>query len=340
MTKTIRWGIVSAGKISHDFVNAVNSYPHKGDQQIIAVAARDKERATDFARLHNIPKVFDSYLDLAKSNDIDVAYIGALNPDHYNLAKLFLEHGKHVLCEKPLCLNLKQAQSLISFAEEKKLFLMEAVWSRFSPVYLAFEKEIQSGKLGDLKHVEVNFGVPIINVDRLRKKELGGSAILDIGIYTLQFAQFVFKDEPVKVTAVGNLNEDGVDIVQTVVLEYKDDRRAVLNVDARVKLWNNATVVGTKGRITIEEPFHFPDTFINAEGNIVKIPLHTSNIDYNFQNSAGLVFQSLEVSRCIRAGLLESPQMSHRESITLAKLEDTIRKQLGVHFEVDDQEFP
>ncbi|KAL4716882.1 hypothetical protein ACJJTC_012693 [Scirpophaga incertulas] len=335
---TIRWGIVSAGKISHDFVNAVNSYPHKGDQEIVAVAARDKKRATEFAKLHNIPKVFDSYQNLAESNDIDVAYIGAFNPDHYTLAKLFLDHGKHVLCEKPLCLNLKQAQSLINFAEQKKLFLMEAVWSRFAPIYLAFEKEIQSGKLGDLKHVEVNFGGPTSNVDRLRRK-LGGSVILDLGIYALQFAQFVYKDEPVKVAAVGNLNEDGVDIVQTVVLEYKNDRRAVLNVDRRVKLYNKASVVGTKGRITIEEPFHFPDTFINAEGNVVKIPLHTSNIDYNYPNSAGLVFQSLEVARCLREGLLESPQMSHRESITLAKLEDTIRKQVGVHFEVDEQEF-
>lgn len=97
-----------------------------------------------------------------------MAYIGALNPDHYNISKLFLENGKHVLCEKPLCLNYKQAESLIRFAKSKKLFLMEAVWSRFSPTYIALEKEINSGKLGDVMFVEVNFGVPIVTVDRLR----------------------------------------------------------------------------------------------------------------------------------------------------------------------------
>lgn len=98
----------------------------------------------------------------------DVAYIGALNVDHYNLAKLFLESGKHVLCEKPLCLNFKQAESLINLAKKKKLFLMEAVWSRFSPAYKALEKEIASGKLGDIQFVEVSFGVPIADNVRIK----------------------------------------------------------------------------------------------------------------------------------------------------------------------------
>lgn len=98
----------------------------------------------------------------------DVAYIGALNPDHYELSKLFLESGKHVLCEKPLCLNYKETESLFNIAKSKNLFLMEAVWSRFAPCYVALEKEIQSGKLGDIQFVEVNFGAPIENVDRLR----------------------------------------------------------------------------------------------------------------------------------------------------------------------------
>ncbi|KOB66089.1 Dimeric dihydrodiol dehydrogenase, partial [Operophtera brumata] len=157
--------------ICNDFVNAVNSYPDKGDMVIVAVAARDKSKAAAFAKQHNIP-----------------------------------QSGKHVLCEKPLCLNFKQAQSLINLAKKKKLFLMEAVWSRFSPAYKALEKEIESGKLGDIKFVE-----------------------------------FIFKEEPKKVTALGELNADGVDLVDTVVLEYEGGRRAVLNINAKLKLWNNAT---------------------------------------------------------------------------------------------------
>ncbi|XP_073949747.1 trans-1,2-dihydrobenzene-1,2-diol dehydrogenase-like [Choristoneura fumiferana] len=337
---TVRWGIVSAGKICSDFVNAVNSYPGKGDQVIAAVAARDRSRAEEFAKLHNIATVFDSYQAMADSSGVvDVVYIGALNPDHFALTKLFLKKGKHVLCEKPMCLNLKQTQALVNIARQKKLFLMEAVWSRFAPVYLALEKDIDSGKLGDVKLVEVNFGVPLISVDRLTKKDLGGSALLDIGVYTLQFAQFIFKDEPTKVTAVGTVNEEGVDIIAHIILEYSGGRRAVLNVDATVKLWNKATVTGTKGRATVEDPFHFPEDLTHADGSVENFPLHTSDIPYYFGNSAGLVYESLEVVRCIKEGLLESPRMSLKESLTLAKLKDTIRKQIGVHFDVDDQEF-
>ncbi|XP_028167076.1 trans-1,2-dihydrobenzene-1,2-diol dehydrogenase-like isoform X3 [Ostrinia furnacalis] len=337
---TLRWGIVSAGKITNDFANAFNTFPDVGDQVLAAIAARDWSRAKEFATLHKIPKVFDSYEDMAKSNSLDIAYIGALNPDHYNLSKLFLENGKHVLCEKPLWLNLKQTQSLVNIAKQKKRFLMEAVWSRFSPIYLALEKAVQAGEFGEVKHVDVTFGTPIAMIEKNRKKELGGSSILTIGIYALQFAQFIFKDEPVKVTAVGNLNELGVDVTETVVLEYQGGRRAALNVDSTVKLWNKATVVGTKGRITLEDPFHFPEVMIRVDGTVEKIPLHTSNIPFKFMNSAGLVYQTLEVAKCIRKGLFESPRMPHKESLVLAKLEDTVRRQIGVHFDADDEKYP
>ncbi|XP_047531255.1 trans-1,2-dihydrobenzene-1,2-diol dehydrogenase-like [Vanessa atalanta] len=332
---TIRWGIVTSGKITHDFVNAVNSCPKKGDQVIAAVAARNKSRAEEFAKLHKIAKVYDSYEDMAKGNEIDVAYIGALNPDHYRLSKMFLECGKHVLCEKPLCLNYKETESLISIARKKKLFLMEAIWSRFNPLYISLEKEIQSNNLGDLQFVEVNFGVLIADVDRLSKKELGGGAVLDIGIYALQFAQFIFKDEPIKTTAVGELNDDGVDLIDTIILEYEGGRRAVINLHTKAKLWNKATVVGSKGRATIEEPFHFPLTLTHVNGKQEKITLHSSKHEYNFENSAGLVYEAIEAARCIKAGLIESPRLTHQDTLILAKLRDIVRKQVGVHFDVD-----
>ncbi|KAJ8736201.1 hypothetical protein PYW08_006857 [Mythimna loreyi] len=336
---TLRWGIVTAGKISNDFVNAFNSYPDKGDQEIVAIAARDKNRAAEFAKIHNIAKVFDNYEALATSTDIDVAYIGALNPDHYALTKLFLENGKHVLCEKPFCLNAKQTQSLINLSQKKQLFVMEAVWTRFAPSYIYLEKEIAAGNLGEIKFVEANFGISCES-DRVLKKEYGGSAVLDIGIYLLQLSQYIFKEEPQKVTAVGNLNDSGVDVTETMILEYGSGKRAVLNSHVGLTLWNRATIYGTKGRITLEDPFHFPDKVTAVDGTLKTFPLHTSSLLNNFGNSAGLVYQAVEVARCIRAGLIESPRMSHKESLVLAKLMDTVRSQLGVHYDADDQEFP
>ncbi|CAD0194934.1 unnamed protein product [Chrysodeixis includens] len=337
---TLRWGIVSAGLISGDFANAMNTFPDKGDQVIAAVAARDISKAEEFAKTYNIAKVFGSYEALAKSKDIDIAYIGTLNPYHYELSKLFLENGKHVLCEKPLCLNAKQSESLIKLAKKKNLFLMEAIWSRFSPAYLDLEKELESGKLGEPRLVEGNFGF-VCESDRMFKKVYGGGAILDIGIYLLQLSQYVFKEEPQKVTTIGSLCEDGVDVSETVILEYSGGRRAVLNVDSTLDISIKATVYGTKGRYVLHEPFHFPLETTVSDGSKKSFPIHTSSIPYNFgANSAGLVYQTVNIAKCIREGKIESPRMSHKESLLLAKLMDTVRKQLGAHFDADDIEYP
>ncbi|XP_021192482.3 trans-1,2-dihydrobenzene-1,2-diol dehydrogenase [Helicoverpa armigera] len=337
---TLRWGIVTAGRISHDFVNAFNSYPNKEDQEIVAVAARNKSRAADFAKTHGIPKVFDSYEAMAKSNDIDVAYIGSLNSEHYELSILFLENGKHVLCEKPFCLNAKQTRSVISLAKKKKLFVMEAVWTRFSPAYIDLEKDIQNGKLGDIKFIEADFGIVSPDDRSTHIKEFGGGAILDVGVYVLQLPQFVWKQDPKRITTVGSLYDSGVDLAETIILEYEGGKRAVLNIHTQQEFWNKATIYGTKGRVTLEQPFHFPHIVIDVDGTTKEYPLHSSKLPYNFTNSPGLVYQALEVARCIRAGLIESPRMTHDESMGLALLEDIIRRQLGVHFDADDKEYP
>ncbi|XP_075977784.1 trans-1,2-dihydrobenzene-1,2-diol dehydrogenase-like [Anticarsia gemmatalis] len=336
---SLRWGIVTAGLISHDFVNALNSYPDKGDQVVVAVAARDKGRAEAFAKLHNIEKAYGSYQELAASKDIDVVYIGSLNPDHYNLTKLYLENGKHVLCEKPFTLNLKQSESLIKLAKQKNLFLMEAIWSRFSPAYIDLEKDIAAGELGDVKFVEGNFGI-VCDAERMSKKELGGGAILDIGIYLLHLAQFVFKDEPSKVTVSGSLYPSGVDESETIILDYPGGRRAVLNIQSRLALHNKATIYGTKGRFTLEEYFHFPEKVTRADGSTKEYVQHTTNLPSNFGNNAGLAYQTVEVARCIKEGLIESPRMPHKDTLLLAKLMTDIRHQVGARFDADDEEYP
>lgn len=162
----LRWGIAAAGKISWDFVNALGTLSDN-DHHVVAVAARDLGRAQEFAGKFDIPKAYDGYLKLAQDPDVEVVYIGVLNPQHFEVAYLMLEHGKHVLVEKPLCMNEKQAKKLIAYAERKKLFLMEAIWSRFFPSYQYLQKQIQSGNLGEIKSLDVHFGFPIEHVDRL-----------------------------------------------------------------------------------------------------------------------------------------------------------------------------
>lgn len=162
----LRWGIASAGKISHDFVNAVGTLP-ASDHKVVAVAARSQSTADTFAQLHSIPQAYEGYEHLANDRNVDVVYVGTLNPQHYEVARLMLENGKHVLCEKPMCMNAAQVTALTRFAAERKLFLMEAIWSRFFPSYQYVRKQIRNGAIGEVRQVDVGFGFPLSDVARV-----------------------------------------------------------------------------------------------------------------------------------------------------------------------------
>lgn len=162
----LRWGIASAGKICHDFATAVGTLPAT-DHRIVAVAARDHSKATAFAQLHGIERAYEGYERLAGDPDIECVYVGSLNPQHYDITVLMLQNGKHVLCEKPLCMNERQTAHCIALAKERKLFLMEAIWSRLFPAYQYVRRQIQAGALGEVREVEVEFGFPIADVERL-----------------------------------------------------------------------------------------------------------------------------------------------------------------------------
>ncbi|XP_043263235.1 trans-1,2-dihydrobenzene-1,2-diol dehydrogenase-like [Colletes gigas] len=329
-----KWGIVSVGNISHDFVTALRTLP-ESEHVIVAAAARDLSRAQAFAKLHKIKEAYGSYTELAENKDIDIVYIGALNPQHFEIAKLMLNHGKHILCEKPLTMNLKQTTELINLAKQKKLFLMEAIWSRCFPVYEAVRKEIDSGSIGEVHQVLVTFGFDLAEVQRLMKKELGGGTILDLGVYGIQFVRFVFNDdEPDSVQASGCLNEEGVDKYVSASFYYKKNRTATIITSSLAALPNEAYVIGTKGTIIIPQ-FWCPTTVSLPSGTVVDVPLPEGGQKFNFINSAGLRYEADEARKCILKGMIESPKVSHNDSLLIAKLEDEIRKQVGVVYPQD-----
>lgn len=181
----------------------------------------------------------------------EVVYIGALNPQHYEIAMMMLENKKHVLCEKPLCMNEKQARKLITYATSKKLFIMEAVWSRFFPSYQYLKKQIANDILGEIQEVNVTFGFHLADVERLNKKSQGGGTILDLGVYAIQVAQWAFREPPMSVKATGKLNEEGVDLEMVAELTYSGNRKAHLKTSAYEQLENKAYIKGTKGQIVV-----------------------------------------------------------------------------------------
>nr|CAD7197741.1 unnamed protein product [Timema douglasi] len=359
-----RWGIASAGKISHDFVTALSVLP-LAEHVVVAVAARQLSRAKDFAKLHNIKAAYGSYEELAKDPNVDVVYVGSIHPQHLQIASLMLSSGKPCLVEKPLTLNLKETKQLINLARNKKLFLMEAIWSRFFPVYQLLRDELKAGTLGDVLQVIANFGIPIEAVERIKQvfvymnysmifnkylgcmvilKELGGGSILDLGVYLLQLAVLVFGPViPEKILASGDLNKEGVDSSMAAILNYGAGKVATLSTHTRGTFPNEAFIVGTKGTIKIHSPFWCPTT-IETPTKKSEFPVPPCSTPFNHVNSSALSYEAQEVRRCLRQGnccitrmgLIESPEMSHAESLVLAELEDKLRAAVGTRYPQDD----
>jgi len=331
--KGLRWGILGCGLISSDFVYAVKGLP-ANEHQLVAVAARQLQSATNFANKFGIPKAYGNYEELVKDPNVEIAYVGTYSANHYELVTKLLENGKHVLCEKPLVLNAKHAKDLVALARKKQLFFMEAVWSRCFPAYRRIVEELSSGALGEVIQVNATFGNKLDHQDRLITKESGGGALGEIGIYTLQLTSLAFGGKkPEKIVAVGQVNESGVDLCESVSIFYGNGGSANLTITMKQKLPNAAYIIGTKGVIKLEEPFWCATTLVLPNGNIYNAPLPNIDGEYNFTNSQGLAYEAQEVARCIRAGLKESPLITLDESILLAEIRDEIWAQLGVKYE-------
>lgn len=335
MSSCLNWGIAGSGKICNDFVVALSSLP-KNDHNVVAVAARSQDSADSFAKTHSIPKSYQGYNSLAKDPNVQIVYVGVLNPQHFDVSKMMLENGKHVLCEKPLTMNEKQTRQLIDLAKNKKLFLMEAVWSRCFPAYEELRTIVEKNEIGEIQQVNVNFGFNLTNVERLQTKEMGGGSILDLGVYVLQFQQFIFRGlKPIKVVASGNLNKYGTDANAAAIITYPGEKMAVVSCNATAELDNTARISGTKGSVTI--PFFWCPKEINILGKLKAF--NWPKIKYgnlNFINSEGLSYEAEEARKCIKSGLIESPKITHEESLQLAQLMDSLRKQVGVLFPADE----
>jgi len=331
----LKWGILSAGLVSQDFANAVNTL-NGDDHKLVAVAARDLERAKEFAEKFGVKKAYDSYLELAKDPNVEIAYVGTLNPWHYEVSVLMLEHGKHVLCEKPLCMNLKQSEKLIALAKEKGLFFMEGIWVRFFPSYQYVRKQIRSGALGEILSVKAEFGIKdLVKVDRLSKKSMGGGTILDMGVYTLQACQWVLEKDPISIKAKGVLNEEGVDVEMTADLDYGDGKKVQVNTSALNQYSNAVKIVGTKGEITIHDIF-CSTRITDIDGKEKNWPLPPAKYDFYYPNSCGFRYEAEEVRKAIRAGKKEHETVPHSDSLGIARVQDELRRQLGVFFENHD----
>lgn len=181
---------------------------------------------------------------------LDVIYIGSIVGTHFEIGMMALEAGKHVLCEKPLSINEKQSRKLFQTAKAKGLFFAEAIWSRYFESYKLLRQRVDNGDLGDIKEIELEFGFPLANTERLYLKNGGGST-LDLAIYTIQMSLWVFRSEPIKVVAFGKLNEDGLDMEFTGEYRFTNGGVTKFKVSCLNGLSNTAIIKGSKGQMTV-----------------------------------------------------------------------------------------
>jgi len=335
MAEATKWGIVGTGQICHDFVAALKMMPET-EHKIVAVASRSLQRALDFNITFNstILQSFGSYSEIAAAADIDVIYIGTIHPGHYDAAMLMMEHGKHVLCEKPLSMNARMVREMTDKARQCKVLLIEGFWSRFFPIYNHLRDELSSSTIGDIGTVIVNFGFDIKDKERLADNALGGGALMDIGCYGVMFSTLVYDERPERVCASGIVSDAGVDRCCFITLYYSNNRRAQLNIAADQLLDQTATLCGTHGVIKVPN-FWTPEK-METPTKTYHCPVpKSSSHEMKHHRSEGFIYEISAVRDCLLKGEKECSLMTHEHSHIIMEVMDEVRRQIGVVYKED-----
>jgi len=321
----LRWGILSTGTIAKKFAQTLGAM--KGEAVFAGVASRDLEKAQAFAKEYGTATAYGSYEEMAAAKDIDAIYIATPNTLHYSNTMLCLEEGKHVLCEKPFTTNATDARKLYEAAKAKSLFIMDGLWTMHLPMYAKIRQIINGGAIGEVKHIRAEYG---FITDGARKdfkmdSAVGGGSLLDVGIYNVGFAAMVLGTKPSTIQAHLNICEYGTDDLAAAMLTYPSGVTASLVSAIGTKMPQEATIFGTKGRISL--PNYQSATLMYVQPNEGEPVEYKMPFDIN-----GFEYQIREFGNCVQQGLLESPQLTQDFSVGVIQVLDDIRKAGGLKF--------
>ncbi|MEV0400424.1 Gfo/Idh/MocA family oxidoreductase [Actinoallomurus sp. NPDC050550] len=319
----LRWGVLGTGWIAERFARSVQRHTR---QSLTAVASRDHGRAEDFARGHGIPRAHGSYEELVAASDLDVVYVATEHTAHLTCARLALEHGKHVLVEKPLALNAEEATEITRVAAERRLFCAEALWSFFLPRYDIVRQVLEASVLGEIHTVLADFGEHFTPDHRIMNPDLAGGPLLDLGVYPVSFATWVL-GAPAQVMAAGQPHPAGVNGQISAVLRDAYGNQAVLHTTLFGDTPTTATIAGSHGTLTLPGPFNQP-------GDVILTPPGGLALTFTEPRTAhdALCFEAADAARCITAGRPQSPIRPLDDSITTLRVMDEIRAQCGIVF--------
>lgn len=310
---------MGAGSIA---VKMSNTIKHMDTVEAYAIAARDLGRAEAFAKEHGFTKAYGSYEEMLADENVDLVYVATPHSHHYKCVKMCLEAGKHVLCEKSFTVNAEQAKELFALAEEKKLLLTEAIWTRYMPSRKMIQDIIDNGVIGEVTSLTANLGYELSEVKRIWDPNLAGGALLDVGVYLVHFARMIFGENVTDITSSA-VFKDGVDMIDNIIMTFDDVRAATMQSNVYAVQNRNGSIFGTKGYVEIvninnpEEIKVFNDQY--QEIASYQVPEQITGYEY-------------EVAACVRAienGEIECPEIPHKETVKVMEIMDGIRKAWG-----------
>jgi predicted dehydrogenase len=323
----VKWGILGTGKIAKRFMQAAFYVP---DAQVVAVGSREQHTADQFGAQFGVPKRYGSYDALIGDPEVEIVYVATPHTLHAENTLAALQASKHVLCEKPFTVNAPQAEQVIQAARAAGKFVMDGMWTRCFPVVREVIRRIQAGELGEIRYLQADFGFrPEFNpTSRLFAPELGGGALLDVGVYPVALA-FLVLGAPKQIVSHATLGATGVDELCSMLLLYENGAQAVLSASLQVEMPKQANICGLQARIHMPAPWWKP-----SEAYLIRNDGATEHLLYPYEGD-GLQFEIRHVHDCLRQGLTESPWMPLDETLGIMRALDTLRAQWGVRYPSD-----
>lgn len=319
----MKFAILGLGKIARCMAIAVSGLEQA---EKYAVAARDLDRAQAFAKEWGYEKAYGSYEELVSDPEVELIYVATPHSHHYEHAKLCLEHGKNVLLEKAFTVNAKQAEELIALAKEKNVLLAEAIWTRYMPSRKMIDDLLEKGIIGKITSITANLGYELHDIPRLQEPELAGGALLDLGIYPINFAKMVMKQDVKEVYSSAVMSPKGIDWTNSITLIFEDDTMAVLHSTMLAGINRMGVISGDKGYLEVQNINNCEEIRLYdlAHKLVETYPVPEQINGYEY-----------EVIACIKAieeGKIECEEMPHEETLWVMRLMDRIRNEWGMTY--------
>lgn len=319
----LNFALLGAGHISGKMARTLDYL--RGEVRPYAVASRDLARAESLRAKWNFDRAYGSYAEMLADPAVDVVYIGTPNSCHHRQMKDCLAAGKHVLCEKPFTLTADEAEEVFALARARGLFVMEALWTRFQPAARLVREVIASGEIGTPRFLQASFGLAISQKERVKQPSLGGGALLDLGIYPINFAAMHFGLAGIrKISSSATLSPEGVDDQSAITFEYVDGRMASLTTSMTAAYGATGRIAGTLGCIDL------PMLTMCQSFTVRQIPsLEERCVETPFECN-GYEYEVRAVADAIRAGRLECAEMPWGETLAITRIMENLRREWGL----------